>query len=91
MTEESLKMLNSKSYIMYFTFKHWSLCNLWIIRHAAFATCFVLTSHTSVLRIRFIFKLYATFSGILASFGLAWLLHEITFSWYGYKIKGSEM
>ena len=37
------------------TFKHWSLCDLWIIRHAAFATCFVLTCCSSVWRIRFIF------------------------------------
>ena len=44
--------------------------------------CFVLTqSCTSVLpRIRFIFKLYATFSGILALFGLASLLRDIVFS-----------
>ena len=35
MTEDSLKT--------FFAFKHRSLCNLCIIRHAAFATCFVLT------------------------------------------------
>ena len=30
-----------------------------------------------------VFKLYATFAGILASFGLAWLLRDIAFSRYG--------
>ena len=64
MAEESLK-------VNLISHSNTGLCNFWIIGHAAFAICFVSTSCASVLRIRFIFKLYATFSGMLAS--LVWL------------------
>ena len=61
MTEESLKInLISHSII--------GLCIPW--------TCFVLIRCSSVWLSRFIFKLYAAFLDILASFGLARLLRD---------------